>query len=282
LFTFGTLYFSHFFYRMNNYVAIVFFFTLIIHLIATLAYSVRLVGIQTGRLAVSFALFNILVLVSRFSNSIQAPILAKWIEKDMSTGNIAAVGSNFHWLILAATIGTLLGAFLIPTFQRIFISIVKKFNTQRSVPKLLIHGFSKAGVKRIKEDFTVPTKQNIKHFKDLQKIPRKLLLLNMLVVGILTVGSFSAIYAGLMNPDLRLTSGYLAPVITGFATISLVVLIDPFFSLMTDDVIEGKCSESYFRKCVAFMVGSRFMGTLLAQLFLFPAAKIIVFIAKLI
>ena len=130
---------------------------------------------------------------------IQAPILAKWIEKEMSASNIAVVGSSFHWLIFAATIGTLLGAFLIPTFQRVLISVVNRFNTQRSVPKLLIHGFSKAGVKRIKEDFTVPTKQNIKHFKDLQKIPKKLLILNTFVVGILTVGSFSAIYAGLMN-----------------------------------------------------------------------------------
>jgi hypothetical protein len=51
--------------------------TFVIHLIGTLAYAVRIAGVRTGRIAVSFALFNILVLVSRTSNSFQGPFLAK-------------------------------------------------------------------------------------------------------------------------------------------------------------------------------------------------------------
>lgn len=43
--------------------------TFVIHLIGTLAYSVRIAGTRTGRIAVSFSLFNILILVSRTSNS---------------------------------------------------------------------------------------------------------------------------------------------------------------------------------------------------------------------
>ena len=51
--------------------------TFVIHLVGTLAYSVRIAGVRTRRIAVSFALFNILVLVSRTSNSFQGPFLAK-------------------------------------------------------------------------------------------------------------------------------------------------------------------------------------------------------------
>jgi Alternate to MurJ len=47
----------------------------VIQLIGTLAYVVRIAGVRTRRIAVSFALFNVLVLVSRTSNSFQGPFL---------------------------------------------------------------------------------------------------------------------------------------------------------------------------------------------------------------
>ena len=53
--------------------------TFVIHLIGALAYAARIAGVRTRRIAVSFALFNILVLVSRTSNSFQGPFLAKRI-----------------------------------------------------------------------------------------------------------------------------------------------------------------------------------------------------------
>ncbi|HTR77465.1 MAG TPA: DUF2837 family protein, partial [Gemmatimonadaceae bacterium] len=58
----------------------------VIHLIDTLAYSVRIAGIRTGRLAISFSLFNLFVLVSRTANSLQAPLLAKRVEMHITGG----------------------------------------------------------------------------------------------------------------------------------------------------------------------------------------------------
>jgi hypothetical protein len=49
---------------------------------------------------------------------------------------------------------------------------------------------------------------------------------------------------------------------------------------MTDDVIEGKTSESQFRKAIVWLVGSRLAGTLLAQALLVPAAMAIVLVAQ--
>jgi hypothetical protein len=45
--------------------------TFIIHIIGTLAYSVRIAGIRTRRIAVSLALFSILMQLSRPLNSFQ-------------------------------------------------------------------------------------------------------------------------------------------------------------------------------------------------------------------
>ena len=60
---------------MITQIIIVLILTFLINLITTLSYSVRIVGIRTGRVAISFTLFNILVLVSRAANGFQAPLL---------------------------------------------------------------------------------------------------------------------------------------------------------------------------------------------------------------
>ncbi len=62
---------------MDLKLAIICLLAFIIHLIGTLAYAVRIAGVRTRRIAVPFALFNILILVSRTSNSFHDPFLAK-------------------------------------------------------------------------------------------------------------------------------------------------------------------------------------------------------------
>src|ERR1700738_1599905 len=105
-------------YIMTSQVLIVLILTFLINLITTLSYSVRIVGIRTGRIAISFALFNILVLISRTANGFQAPLLAKTVENDLKHG----ISSNvlvFRYVIFSCTLATVLGGFLIPTFQRV-------------------------------------------------------------------------------------------------------------------------------------------------------------------
>jgi hypothetical protein len=70
-------------------------------------------------------------------------------------------------------------------------------------------------------------------------------------------------------------------VINGAATIMMFVLIDPHMSVMTDDVIEGKTSEAYFRRAVVWLVASRCAGTLLAQIILVPAASLVALVASM-
>src|SRR6187551_679332 len=112
---------------MTTQIIIVIILTFVINLITTLSYSVRIVGIRTGRVAISFALFNILVLVSRTANGFQAPLLAKTVENDINSG----ITSNiypFRVIIFASTVATIIGAFCIPTFQRILSKVVLSFS----------------------------------------------------------------------------------------------------------------------------------------------------------
>ena len=130
---------------MTSQIIIVLILTFMINLITTLSYSVRIVGIRTGRIAVSFALFNILVLISRTAYGLQAPLLAKTVENNIYSGHGANL-LDFRLIILSCSVATIVGGFLIPTFQRILSIAVEKFSIYKSVPNLLMHSFSKSGI----------------------------------------------------------------------------------------------------------------------------------------
>ncbi len=261
---------------MSNSIIFVFIFTFIIHTINTLAYSVRLVGIQTGRLTVSFSLFNILVLLSRTANALQVPILAKKVETDLGSGILNPSTHYFYFILFAATLGTIAGAVLMPTFRRILVKFVQRFNIDRSIPQVIVHSFTKSGIKQFKEQFKIPSSDNFKHLKSIKSIPKRIIGLNFLAVAFLTAGSLATMLASYLNPELRLTSGSFAPLLTGLATVILVIFVDPFFSLLTDDILEGKTSPYYYSKCIVFMIISRVAGTLLAQLLLYPMAVFVI------
>jgi hypothetical protein len=258
------------------------FLTFVIHLIGTLAYSIRIAGVRTRRIAVSFALFNILVLVSRTSNSFLGPFLAKRVESNLVTTAAHHLLWDFRCLLLSATLATLVGAFLIPTFQRIFSRAVMHFQTHRSIPKLVLHGFFKGGLSYIKDAASLPVRANVVDVHKEPGVSAWIIALNVGAVALWTVGVFASLYAGYLNPELRVTSSTLSSIVNGGATIMMALFIDPHMSGMTDDVVEGKTSETQFRKAVVWLVGSRFAGTLLAQMLLVPAAYLVVHIATIL
>jgi len=267
---------------MSNQVIIVLIATVIISIISTLAYSVRIVAVRTGRIAVSFAVFNIFALISRTANTVQAPLLAKTIESTIKTGNPQNLLYIFRLILFSTTVATIIGAVLMPTFIKVFGKAVETFSIYRSMPKLLLHGFSKSGIEQFKSSVTKPKKQNFAQLKSFKIMPKKIILLNTLAFSISTVGVLASLYAGCLNPELRTTCSTLAAVITGMSTLLMVIFIDPFISMLTDDVIKGECSELQFDRCIIFIVGGLIVGTMLAQLLLVPAAEVISFIAKLI
>ena len=126
---------------MDSQLTVICLLTFVIHLIGTLAYSVPLTGVRTRRIAVSFALFNVLVLISRTSNSFQGPFLAKRVEQNLAHPFSSALLTDFRWLLLSATSATLVGAFLIPTFQRLFSRAVLHFQVHRSMPGICIRSY---------------------------------------------------------------------------------------------------------------------------------------------
>jgi hypothetical protein len=266
---------------MTSQILIVLILTFLINLISTLSYSIRIVGIRTGRIAISFALFNILVLVSRTANGFQAPLLAKTVENDIKHGIFDNVWM-FRMVIFSCTLATLLGALLIPTFQRVLSRAVINFSIHKSMGKLLLHGFSKAGVLYFRDNLTIPARGNISHIELDKTFPWRIFILNTLASAILTIGVLSAVYASYINPEYRTTASNLSAFINGFATILMFAFIDPHLSAMTDDVALGVTSEVTFRRYIVYMTIARLLGTVLSQLIFIPAAMFLAWIATVL
>src|SRR3984885_87760 len=267
---------------MDTQLLIICILTFIIHLIGTLAYAARIAGVRTRRIAISFSLFNILILVSRTSNSFQGPFLAKRIESNITGGISHGLLADFRWMLWSATLATIVGALLIPTFQRMFSRAVQHFQVNRSIPRLLLRIFFKGGLAQLKDVATTPTAANVTRIRAADGISPWVIALNVAAIALWTTGVFASLYAGYLNPALRVTSSTLSAVVNGTATILMFVFIDPQMSVMTDDVVEGRTTEATCRRAGVWLVGSRLAGTVLAQLLLMPAAMLIVSVAEMV
>jgi hypothetical protein len=257
--------------------------TFVIHLIGALAYAVRIAGVRTRRIAMSFALFNVLVLLSRTSNAFQGPFLSKRIESSLiQAGGGDQLLSDFRWLLISASLAAVLGALAVPTFQRLFTAAVAHFQVNRSIPKLLLHAFAKGGISYIRDAATLPSSEHVRGLARTAGIPVRVIALNVAAQALLTVGVFASLYAGYLDPQFRVTANSLSSVINGLATILLFVFIDPHLSIMTDDVMDGRTTEASFRRAVVWFSVSRAAGTLLAQLMFVPAASGVVLLARMI
>lgn len=237
---------------------------------------------RTGRIAASFALFNIIVLVSRTANSFYSPLLAKRVEHVLVEGVVLGV-EDFRVLLWAGAIATIVGAVLIPSFYRLFSRAVEVFDARRSLLFLFARGITRRGGRVLVPQLRVPRAKQLRMFLTTRPVlPFRILVANMVVIALWACGVLSAIYAGFLNPELRATASHLASIVHGVGTILLFAIVDPYVSAMTDDAARGKLDETCFQNAVAWLVASRFVGTLLAQLVLVPSAHVIASVANLL
>ncbi|GAB0168131.1 hypothetical protein LSPCS325_15680 [Lysinibacillus sp. CTST325] len=106
-------------------------------------------------------------------------------------------------------------------------------------------------------------------------IPLKLFIVNVVITAIYTIGVLSALYASLLVPERSNTAVMSSGLINGVATMLLIIFIDPKISILADDVINQRGSYLSLKRASVMMMGSRLLGTFLAQLLFIPGAKYI-------
>lgn len=265
---------------MDAQLVVICLLTALINLIGTLAYGARIAGVRTRRIAMSFALFNVLVLVSRTSNSFLGPFLAKRIETRIAGDGGEALFADFQLVLASASLAVFLGIFLVPSSQRLFSRAIAYFQEHRSTAKMILKTATPTGLKAVRDALHPPSLTHLRSLAKPRGVGWGVLLANCLAQALLTVGVVASLYAGYLNPEFRVTASQLSAVVNGFATILLFALIDPQLSVMTDDAVEGRVSEALFRRTIVWISLSRLVGTLLAQALFLPAAQLVALVAN--
>lgn len=258
----------------------------VIHMVETLSYSARLAGIRTRRLYLAGALFSLLVLLARTANMVQAPLLGSIVDTAIMAGNAPMLVEPFRLIIFSATTGSILAAMLIPTFINIFTFLIASLERNESLGMMIFRmintdKFFKKIYRRVEKSARRPRFYHLLLLRE-KKIPKTLIMFTILVASINTVGVLSAIYAGALLPDYRLTASQLSGVLNGFSTIILTFFIDPYASLVTDHVMAGKRRAQELSALVACLVTGKILGTILGQLLLLPCARLVVFVTMLL
>lgn len=264
---------------MDTELVVICALTGVINLIGALAYAARIAGVRTGRIALSFALFNILLLVSRTSNGFLGPFLAKRIETALASGGGEALLWDLRLVLLSAAAAVALGIVLVPTGQRLFAAAITYFQHNRSTVKLLMRSMTPAGLGTLRDSVALPSGETLRSLRGPRGVSWSVLIANALAQALLAVGVLASLYAGYLVPEFRVTASQMSAIVNGVATILLFALIDPQISALTDDVVDGSVSEPVFRRAMVWVSLSRLAGTLIAQALLVPAAAVIAYAA---
>jgi Alternate to MurJ len=262
-------------------VFIVCLLTFVIHFITTIAHALRIVNVRTQKSATTWSLFNILMIGTRMALTLQAPLLAKYVENSIQKG--AGSYNNigfFRYIILASILGSMIGGLAIPTAHRLLTQVVEKLYQLLSMPQLFRQSFRRKNWQLFRKHFTIPSKKNWALLTQYQDIPVKIMALHVLNNSFVTVSILSCLLAGYLNPEIRVTAISLSGFISGLSIIVYVIFADPDVAILTDKVLAGEQTEVYYRKYMVFVLFSRFLGTVLALFMLVPLAYVVTFIAK--
>ncbi|MDQ6420577.1 DUF2837 family protein [Paenibacillus sp. LHD-117] len=243
--------------------------TVLIHASDTLSYSIRYAGVRVGKYAVALSLSGIVVLVSRTSNLIQAPITGNMVDEARDNMDYP-IEAYFRMILGASSIGTIIAIILFPTAVFIAARLIARFEEAGSIPRLMTTvGFNQ--IKSAKSLIKAPTFRMLSSLR-IYGIPKRLLLLNCFVTAIFTTGVMSSLYASFLNSENSMAASQASGLINGIATIILTIIIDPKIALLTDKALKNEKEKTRLGKVFGLLMISRLAGTLLAQLVFLPAS----------
>jgi hypothetical protein len=253
------------------------------------AYAARLAGVKSGRIATSISLFNLFVTASRLANLFYAPMLGTISDRAAHALRLLPSAEPIYrqfelqlrLIVLAGTIGTMLGAFLLPVFTHLFLRGIASFERLGSVPHAMLRLGDPRVIVAIARSLRLPAPHELASFSPAH-VPMKLLVGNVLVTGIYAVGVQAAMYASVLNPAESRTAVLLSGIINGVATIAFTLVVDPTSAYITDQAVRGERSMAEVRSMTFYLAVTAVAGTLVSQLLLYPSAVVIGTVAHLV
>lgn len=248
------------------------------------AYAARVAGVTTGRIATAISLFSLVVTASRLANLVVVPALGALADSPANAARAhqTAVGpaalhvfdTQMRIIVGAGSIGILLGGLLMPAFILLFVRGVRAFERSGSIPgamtRLLDPRVQLALIREVK----LPSWSEARRLP-YGAIPRKLIIGNTIIMMVYAIGVVAAYYASVLNLDARGTAIGLSGLVNGIGTIAFSLFVDPTSAYIVDQTVRDERPVDDVRAMIVILVATAFVGTLLAQLILFPAAEYI-------
>ena len=239
--------------------------------------AARLAGVRAGRVATGLTLFNLFATFSRLLSLFYMPLIAALADRALDRRAPQEFEATVRIIILAATVGAVIGGLALPTAARLLERGIYSFERRGSVVSAMSRLFvPRTAVSAIGE-FRLPT---LSWSYSPSALPKSFLIWNVIVMGFWVTGPLSAYYAGVLLHSSMATAISLSGLITGVATVTLTLIVDPTAALITDQTAAGKRPIGDLKAMLVYLVVTTVIGTLLSQLLLDPAASIIAYVAR--
>jgi hypothetical protein len=260
----------------------------IIQVAAVGAFAARIAGVTTKRIALSISLFSLVAFASRLANLFYAPLLGTISDRtgDVVTRAIAA-GSyalaepalhlfdvQLRLIVLAGTVGTLIGALLLPMFEYLFVRGIDSYQRTDSVPGSLMRLLRPRVLRDVLRTFRLPNPASWRRYK-ISSVPPKLLFWNTVLFAVYSIGVVAAIYASVRDPAFARTATLLSGIVNGIGTFAFTLFVDPTAAGIVDSAVHGKRTTEDVRTMVFWLTATMVLGTLISQVLLYPAALVI-------
>jgi len=236
------------------------------------AYAARYAGVTTGRIATAISLFSLFVTASRLASLFLVPSLGVLADRTAALALAAhessvppAIAARFdlqmRLIVAAGSVGIAIGALLMPLFLVLFPrGLVRLFD-----PRVLVELVRAAKPPPLRVLLMFP----------LSAVPRKLLVFNTILMGVYAIGVVAAYYASILVLDSRTTATGLSGLVNGIGTVAFSLFVDPTSAYIVDQTVRGERPQNDVRAMIFWLIVTAFVGTVLAQLILFPAAEYI-------
>jgi hypothetical protein len=267
----------------------------VIQVAAVGAFAARIAGVTTKRIALSISLFSLVAFASRLANMFYAPLLGTisdrtgaLVSKAIAAGSAALAAPQLaqfdlqlRLIVLAGTLGAIIGALLLPMFEFMFVRGIDSYQRTDSVPKSLFRLFRPSVLGAIARSFRFPRPAHWPQYK-LSSVPVKLLFWNTVLQSVYAIGVVAAVYASVRDPLLARTAYSLSGIVNGIGTFAFTLFVDPTAAGIVDSAVHGKRTVEDVRSMVFWLTVTMVFGTLLSQVFLYPATLLIDFTARLV
>jgi hypothetical protein len=249
------------------------------------AYAARYAGVTTGRIATAISLFSLFVTASRLASLFLTPSLGVLADRTARAAFAAheavvppPLAARFdvqmRLIVASGSVGIALGALLMPLFLVLFTRGIRSFERRGSIP----HGLARLLDPRVLIDLVRATKlppPSVLLTFPLTAVPRTLLIANTILMGVYAVGVVAAYYASILVLDSRTTATGLSGLVNGVGTVAFSVFVDPTSAYIVDQTVRGERARSDVRAMIFWLIVTAFIGTVLAQFILVPAAEYI-------